>query len=94
MADSFYVVQLELLIPSFPESFVGLASLVTSCKPGVGGKSGKVGCHHFLDALASAHQGDQHEDSPKYAEGSEEASRFIAGDGNDYLFPSIYIYSE
>ena len=93
-SDAFHILDFQVPTTSLAESLVGFACPVASRESRIGGESFEIARHHVLDSLASAHQGYQHEDAPKDAERSQETPRLVSGNGDENLFPSVYVYSE
>ena len=71
LADTLQVVGVEVPDASLPKSLVGFAGAVAAQEGGIGGKALEVGRHEVLQSLSAAHEGNQHEDAPEYAKGSE-----------------------
>ena len=91
-ADALHVGHFEVPASSFAEAFVGLARLLGEDEARVGGKTFEFFTQLLLHALAASHEGHEHEDAPEYAEGREQASRLVAGDGDEDFLAGIFVY--
>ena len=71
------------------ETFIGFPCLVRTDEAGIGGKAFKLAREHLLHALRPAHEGYQHEDAPKDAEGGQQAARLVPREGHEDFFPNV-----
>ena len=91
-ADAFDVRHLQVPTTPLAEAFVRLMGLVRHHEAGVGGKALELFLQFLLDALPAAYQRHEHKDAPEYAEGREQASGLVSGDGEEDFLHGVSIY--